>query len=294
MDKQLIEEEYSQWFSTYGVITSQRILSRYQINLPSIQLLEAIKSPVSFYHKLVQVPLKNVLNGIIIQQASDFHVYAQKLFIDYLLSGESGKSPESQGAATREALEDERKQLITLGEEFQKKQLEHDSLIASSQSSIMKLSREYRDVFEKAINLIHSALSHSGIDVEKSLIRQGLTHALIYCHITNAANTDSKYLFIEKINEILKSTLTNELKEKLAAHLEDLFKIMGNFDETIQQFLTKVIDLGIQARSFRTRFYDSVLRVIELLNMLSEYKINAEQDAINREPLYFDKTLGGS
>src|SRR5690606_37160436 len=101
-----------------GVITAERMLNRYQIRLQSTELLIAIKSPVSFYHRLLQVPLRNVLNGIIMQQAYDYHVYAQKLFIDYLLSGESGKDEEAQGALTRDAIENERKQLVILGGEF--------------------------------------------------------------------------------------------------------------------------------------------------------------------------------
>ena len=120
---------FSQWFSTYGVITAERILGTYHIILAQTDLLAGIKNPHSFYHQMVQIPLKNVLNGIILQQANDYHIYVQKLFIDYLLSGESAKSEESQGAHTRESLESERKQLVSLGEEFNKKQLAHDSLI---------------------------------------------------------------------------------------------------------------------------------------------------------------------
>src|SRR5580704_2455101 len=100
MKEKQTADELSQWYSTYGVITAERILSTYQIALSQSDLLVAVKSPFSFYHQLLQVPLKNVLNGIVLQQANDYHVYAQKLFIDYLLSGESGKPPEAQGAQT--------------------------------------------------------------------------------------------------------------------------------------------------------------------------------------------------
>ena len=89
MDGEKADNELSQWFSTYGVITAERILGNYKINLAHTDLVGAIKSPFSFYHRLLQVPLKNVLNGIVLQQANDYHIYAQKLFIDYLLSGES-------------------------------------------------------------------------------------------------------------------------------------------------------------------------------------------------------------
>ncbi|HAU1956168.1 TPA: hypothetical protein F8S46_15140, partial [Legionella pneumophila] len=104
MDEIKKDDELSQWLSTYGTITAERILGRYNISLPQDEILEAINIPSSFYRHLLQIPLKNVLNGIVIQQASDYHVYAQKLLIDYLLSGESSKEPDSQGAGTRESL----------------------------------------------------------------------------------------------------------------------------------------------------------------------------------------------
>ena len=117
------------WFSTYGMITAERILGKYQIRLSHEELIAALKSPICFYHKLLSVPLKNVLNGIVLQQANDYHIYVQKLFIDYLLSGENSKGEESQGASTREALENERQQLVSLGDEFHKKEGEQPHLV---------------------------------------------------------------------------------------------------------------------------------------------------------------------
>ena len=80
MAENLTDNEFSKWFSTYGLITSQRILGHYKIKLTVEELIPAIKTANSFYHILVKIPLKNVLNGIILQQANDYHVYVQKLF----------------------------------------------------------------------------------------------------------------------------------------------------------------------------------------------------------------------
>ena len=91
MSDEKLENDISQWFSTYGVITAERILGRYQIQLPQTELVAAVKNPFSFYHKLVELPIRNVLNGIVLQQANDYHIYVQKLYIDYLLSGETSK-----------------------------------------------------------------------------------------------------------------------------------------------------------------------------------------------------------
>ena len=148
------ENDLSHWFSTYGVITAERILGRYHINLAQIDLVAAVKSPFSFYHKVLQIPLRNVLNGIVLQQANDYHVYVQKLFIDYLLSGENSKDESSPGASTREALENERQQLLALGEEYHQKEGEHNHLISSSQNFLIKLSADFNKAFDKAITAI--------------------------------------------------------------------------------------------------------------------------------------------
>lgn len=152
------ENDLSHWFSTYGVITAERILNRYHINLAQIDLVAAVKSTFSFYHKVLQIPLRNVLNGIVLQQANDYHVYVQKLFIDYLLSGENSKDESSPGASTREALENARQQLLALGEEYHQKEGEHNHLISSSQNFLIKLSAEFNKALEKSITSITQIL----------------------------------------------------------------------------------------------------------------------------------------
>lgn len=291
MSEKLTEDEFSQWFSTYGVITSQRILGHYQINLPQKELLPAIKNANSFYHKLIQVPLKNVLNGIILQQANDYHIYTQKLFIDYLLSGESGKPPEAQGAFTRESLEDERKSLVTLGEQFNQTQLDHESLISITQKELIKLSKDLKECFDSTVNLIHKIVTLNGLDVSKVLVKDSLVHALIYGGIEEVQG-NRKSGFIEKINEQLKLTLNKELQAQLEQQLPNIFEIVLNTTELINIHLEKVTEITGAARSYRTQFYNSVLRVIDLMKMLPDYKINPEQDAVNRESLYFDKSIG--
>ncbi|BCA95521.1 hypothetical protein TUM19329_18820 [Legionella antarctica] len=292
MEDKQIDEELSQWFSTYGMITAERILGTYQINIPQTELLEAIKNPFSFYHWILKVPLKHVMNGIVLQQANDYHVYVQKLFIDYLLSGETAKGEEAQGALTRESLENERKELVTLGDEFHHKQLAHDSLIASSQSVLRKITKEWSGALETGIKMASNTLTNSNFDVKKSLIRRGVTHALIHCDLMRSDSIDNKYLFIEKTNEIVKAVLTQELREKLLQNLSDLFNSIINVSSAIREFLERVNEISEQARSYRSQFFDTIIRVNELIKLLPEYKIDPVQDMINREPLHFDKTIG--
>ncbi|KTD54439.1 hypothetical protein Lsai_3261 [Legionella sainthelensi] len=284
--------ELSHWFSTYGAITAERILGKYQVNLEYAELVEAVKTPTSLYHHLVQVPLRNVLNGIILEQANDYHVYAQKLFIDYLLSGESAKDEEAQGAATREALERERQQLISLGDEFHKTHGQHDYLIAESQSVLIKVTQMFNSEMEKAINALKSPLKTANFSGTKSEIRKAIRHALIYCNIMDNQTEENKLHFIEKMNETLKASLNQDLKARMVFNLEKIFQIESDFDVQIKEYIIRAEEITESANAFRNQFYDTILRVVELLKFLPDYKIDPSQDAINREPLYFDKSIG--
>ena len=104
MNVESTELDLSPWFSTYSVITAERVLGLLNIHLDSNEISQAVKNPINIYYLLLRVPIKNIFNGIILTQAQDYQVYAQKLFIDYLLSNETAKSEESQGFNTRESL----------------------------------------------------------------------------------------------------------------------------------------------------------------------------------------------
>ena len=291
MNGEEVDNELSHWFSTYGVITAERILGQYQIKLNQSDLIAAIKGQYSFYHRLLHVPLRNVLNGIILQQAHDFHVYAQKLFIDYLLSNESAKGEEEQGAVTRESLENERQQLIKLGEEFQNMQKTHETIIATTQASLISLTKEFNTELENVIKPLSIVLNKMGYQGKKSLIRQAVNHALIHWDVSNQS-PNSKYRFVEKMNELLKVNLTEDVKEKIVKLLSKIIDIDFNLDKEINHFVDDVQEITQQANSFRSQFYETIIRVMDLMKALPDYKIDPEQDAINREPLYFDKSIG--
>ncbi|MFJ1267486.1 hypothetical protein ACD661_02825 [Legionella lytica] len=286
------ENDLSHWFSTYGVITAERILGRYHINLAQIDLVAAVKSPFSFYHKVLQIPLRNVLNGIVLQQANDYHVYVQKLFIDYLLSGENSKDESSPGASTREALENERQHLLALGEEYHQKEGEHNHLISSSQNFLIKLSADFNKAFDKAITAIAQIAKQMGSNEDKSKIRKAINFALINCDLTNPKLQSDPLLFVVKMNEELKLSLDDDLKRKIIEGISELTDIILQFDEKTRVFHERVVDMTAFANGFRAQFYDTILRVIELIKILPEYKMDPEQDLINRESLYFDKSIG--
>lgn len=290
MDSTSANNELNLWFSTYGIITSQRVLDRYQISIPYKLLSVAIKSPTSFYHRLLQVPLRNILNGIILQQASDYELYGQKLFIDYLLSGVSSKGPEEQGALTRESLENERQDLVALAQQFQQLEFAHNTLIAESQSYLIKITNKWKQAFSAAPQAVYSYLRAKGFDQKKINIEPALNHALIYNDLTLAPG--HFFAFIDSMNELLELPLTDELRAGLQEQLAELLDISLNLGGDIQKFSERAIEMNEQARAYRTQFYETIIRVTELISLLPDYKIDPTLDAANKEPLHFDKSLG--
>jgi hypothetical protein len=287
MDGEHIENELSKWFSTYGLITAERILGKYNLKLSQAELLQAINKPNSFYHGLLQVPLKNVLNGIILQQANDYHVYAQKLFIDYLISGESGKPPESPGASSRETMEEERKKLVAIGDEFHQLELNHNQLIALSQSSLIKLTKEWRD----SLQVASKQLSTIAVNMNDDAITDAINSVFIQFDLKDLTIGNSESFIVQLLMKLsLQENQTQ--KEKIEQLIQPLMTKTLAVKDILNEFITRVSQLNDDAKEYRTKFYDSILRTIEIIRYMPEYKIDPEQDQINRESLHFDKSIG--
>lgn len=292
MNEIKIEDPESKWFSTYSIITAERVLGKFQIKLPANRLMVAIRTPFSFYHQILEVPLKNILNGIVMQQSNDYHLYVQKILIDYLLSGESSKDPETQGALTRKSIEDERELMTTLADNFLKFQKRHSTLIANSQAFLIKIAKNWNNEFEIVINKINSLLKKASLESKKSMIREGLSHALVHTDWINNDEDNKSLLFVDFLNSFLKLTLNEEIKIQVIDSLGGLITILKELRIGIEPFLHETKELFVEVKSYRSQFYESILRVIDLLKLLPEYKIDPIKDTINRETLYFDTSIG--
>lgn len=286
------DETLSKWFSTYGLVTAERLIGIFKITLDQEDLKLALKGPYNFYHRLLQIPIQNILSGIVQQQAHDYHVYLQKLFIDYLLSGESGKSETSPGAVTRAELDIEREDVVSLAEEFNKKQIALNNLIAESQICLIDLCKQWNTSLDNAIKEFHNTLMEHGFDLKKSLIRKAINHAIVQCDSTNSDIQNKNYELIEKANEIMGITINENLKESLMNHLSELLAYTINFDSHVVDFPSRVSELSNELRAYRRQFYDKIITVTYLMKLLPEYKIDPVQDAINKEPLFFDRSIG--
>ena len=163
----LLSHSENTGITSYGIITAQRILERFNIALNPHELVEAINNPANVYCQLLHGPMQNVFNGIILDQAIDYQVYAQKLYVDYLLSGEGNKDQDAPGADTREELEKNRLKLVAMGEEFASLQLDHKRLIAETQkyfkehaglidpNNLLQIPPEIAQGFDKFHDLTH-------------------------------------------------------------------------------------------------------------------------------------------
>jgi hypothetical protein len=292
MSEEAMETDLSRWFSTYGLLTSARILERFNIKLENDELTTAMKDPFNVYHRLLVVPLKNVFNGIIMQQAHDYLVYAQKLFVDYLLSGETGKGADSPGANTREELEDERVKLTEVAEAFNDLELDHQNLIAESQGSLLKVAQSLQKALTAVVKKVGSELQTQHISKEPSLIERAIRLSMVYYSHTNNESITSNSAFWVTMADVLDIQLDDNLQQKLEAAVSGLNEIVKNIENILPEYLEKTNDIGVSFRSYRSQFYDIILRVTEYLNLLPDYRINLAQVEENRSTLYFDSHIG--
>ncbi len=285
-----IEEDLSIWLSTYGMITAERVLERYKIRLQPEELLAAIKNPNSIYHRLLRVPLKNVYNGIILQQANDYQVYAQKLFIDYLMSGESGKAEDAPGGPTREDLESERKTLVRMADDFHDCEAQHNKLIAECQQSLMHYAAEWQKILAKGASKIQTELQFHGLDNDQKLIMQLLQVLLTHADLSTEINLqDALWLRGEKI---MGEKLSPEVKQIFINQLTRLNEYTAEIDPTLTNFINQINEMGVSVRTWRSDFYNLILRVNDLIKLLPEYQYDPTQNEENRESLYFDADIG--
>jgi hypothetical protein len=293
MSAEITELDLSSWFSTYGLLTAQRILERFKINLENEEIIAAIKNPRSLYYQLLRIPLKNIFNGIILQQAQDYQIYAQKLFIDYLLSPAGSKEEqEGSGSTTREDLEAERLKLMALGEAFNKQELAHQNLISESQGHLIKVAASLQHLFQDIAKKIQTVLKAQQIVKDEALIQKALRSAMVHYDKIDQETLAVSSNFWKTITEILEVDLSNEIRQTLATVLSEVGDPREGVNNILSVYLEQTEDIGINFRSYRSQFYDVILRAIELISLIPDYHIDQERDAENRSSLYFDAHIG--
>ncbi|KTD26855.1 hypothetical protein [Legionella israelensis] len=291
MNEQKEHDELSSWYSSYGLITAERILEKYHMRLTQDVLIRAFKNPHSIYYRLLRVPIKNVLNGIILTQAKDYQTYVQKLFIDYLLSGEDGKDNNTPGASTREELEEKRQELTALGERFQQLEREHSQLISESQAQLISFSVKWKALMNKAVQSCEKMMKEEGKNVPESAIEHAITYALANITEQDASGLNKDSDFIQNFTENLGLVNHHLDLDKLSTIFQDFFSAFKSMEENLEVYIDKIKSMAEQLREYRSEFYEKIIQVNELLYNLSDYRMNDEQIKINKEALNFDRDI---
>ncbi|GGI76186.1 hypothetical protein [Legionella impletisoli] len=283
------DTELEQWFSTYGLLTAERILGRFNIRFEHKDLISAVKNPHNVYYKLLRIPLKHVYTGIIMQQATDYQSYTQKLFVGYLLSGEADKPEDAPGASVRESLEEERDNLKRLNDEFSEHETTHKRLIADSQASLISLAKGLQQALQAVSEQVKKTFIH---DKSVAEIKKSMQSAI--AHYPESENNmlahDSS--FWASLSEKLGHQLDNQEKEQLSQLLQSFLNYSHELDQALEGYREQCDDMLITIRNMRTQFYDMILRVNELLSNLPDYRPNPDRLEENLEALQFNAHLG--
>jgi hypothetical protein len=289
-----VENNLVKEFSTYSLITAEQIFERYGIKLNKEELLNVLSDPHNIYHRLLQVPLENVLNGIILDQIRAYQAYAQKSFIDYLLSGEAGKTEEAPGAAIRESLESERQALVQMGEKFHRSEFAQDTIIAESQQIIKQSSKEFQKIQAGMLKAIQRNFELSGINIDEKLIIEAINALLSQNNRFKGAVMSLEGRDWAGVEQILGQSLPANLKQDLVKQLAKLQKLNSELDVSLEGFSSKISDMTSELRKWRIDFHELILRVNTMIRSLPEYSIDQTQIQENREALFFDPKIGES
>lgn len=286
------ENDLSIWVSTYGLVTAGRILGTYNIKLQDSDLVEAMRNTHSFYHRLLSVSLINVFNGIIFQQVHDYQTYAQKLFIDYLLSGDSEKSEEASGAGSREDLEVERQAMMQLSESLSKQEQVQEKLIAESQRALMNEAQKWHSSLLIVAKNIRKAFLVQGNDKTEDVIINALNVLFIQYDFSKGETLTVSAECWLRVEERLEQKLPADLKQLLIREITQLSVLTLDLDTVLSSFTNQAGEMSSVIRSSRSSFYDLLLRVNNLMKLLPDYRVDEEKDQANRELLAFDAKIG--
>lgn len=175
MSQQKIDQ-FDAWYSTYGLLTIERVLALLQIRTTQEEIIEILKQSNHILTQVLHLPMLNIFNGIIFQQAYDYQIYAQKLMIDYRLSPEYAKTSESPGANIRKDLEDQFSQLSSFVKSMTHDQYQHYHIISESQTFLIKAIEKVGDSI-KEIELLDNE------DTFKETMKQFYSQAQEMSHI---------------------------------------------------------------------------------------------------------------
>lgn len=289
MNKKM-EQELQQWFSTYGVLTADRILERFKIHLDHSELKSAIHNPKNIYYQWLRAPLKNVFNGIVLQQVYDYQVFAQKLFVDYLISGNADVPDDAPGQSIRKKLESEREKLAELNDKFGHLQSEHEKNITQSQVKLIESAGVLKSKLVNVVSQLRLSLEPTKSKLTDKEIQKAVRESLII------QNEDESVVFAERKSfwQQLENSLGVDVKinDDLIDALEQLQTHQEQTKVLLSGFLDNADTLILTLREIRKQFYQLILTVKELIYSLPDFRRDEEKETEQLEALQFDANIG--
>ncbi|WP_133130439.1 hypothetical protein [Legionella yabuuchiae] len=281
--------ELEQWFSTYGILTAERILGRFNIRFDHKDLISVVKNPRNVYYKLLRIPLKHVYTGIIMQQATDYQSYVQKQFISYLLSGDADKPEDAPGVSVRESLEEERNHLKRLNDEFSEDETAHKRLIADSQANLINHAKLLQQSLQSVAEKVNSS---SNSDKSVPEIKKATQAAIARYEGNEDEITDQNSSFWTILHQRLGVKLDAQQMSQISQPLQAFVSHTKDIDQALEGFSEQCADMLSTMRSMRSQFHDLILRVNELMANLPDYRPTPEKVEENLEALHFDSKIG--
>jgi hypothetical protein len=285
MSEEKEDEGVSEFLSTYQWVTVGQLLEGYGFKLPDTCVLDILREKSSFYYQMLRIPVMNVLNGIIIDQTKAYQIFIQKLFVDYLVSGEADVE-ETIGSETRAALEIARQQMVELSEKFEETESIREKLIVESQRELIAWIEE----FKGAIKLIRIALMD---ELYKQTGEQtNISMSTCYSLFTDAHGFEIQEKAWNRFAQGAKVNLTQEIKATLQDHVDSIYALETPFNHFLEKYVGRVSGLRAELNLFRKQFYHDIAHVQNLLVQLSSFKFNEASDKKERARLAFDSGIG--
>lgn len=267
------EPDLDTYFSTYQWVTVGQLLEGYGLKLLDTSVLLLLGKKTSFYFQLLQVPVINVMSGIILEQVKTYRIYLQKLFVEYLVSGQADVEGDA-GADTREALEKSRQEMLAQGKAFDETERSREDLIIETQTKLM----QFVDTFKQ---IVHQAGQTTG-----------LKDKVLYDLFADAKGFQIQDAAWARLEAHLKAPVTTELQNSLNSHFAALTDLEKTFESFNPDYQHRAQDIRKQLIHLRRAFYDEIGHTQQLLAQVAEFHLDEEKNEAERQTLHFDGQLG--
>lgn len=291
------------FLSTYALITAQRIFEYYKIFLSADLIRIAIKgtntvavtenspsniasqeNPNNFYRELLQVSLRNISNGRIIDQVHDYQTYIQKLFIDYYASDPGERQEGMPGWPVHLALQEDQKHLAFLGDKLLQQEIEHRNLIARTQKNVLSLTTNFNSLLKlEAENALSKIQSNEKI-AETTMIEA--INYLLCMEGTSATEQQNKW---EQIEKNLSFTLNIEKKEALTLAFTNIQSFITDSKKVLSEHSKDILSQAHTFKETRGEFYKLMQKIHQTIKSLPKPISDLIQSHAleNRASLYF-------